>query len=85
MQGIFINYRRRDSQSAAGCLADHIKENLADVPVFRDVKTIEPGVDFIVAITTALKRNDVRVIPVLVEGVRCPSPPAPPPGRAAWC
>jgi len=113
MQGIFINYRRQDSQSAAGRLADHIKENLADVPVFRDVETIEPGVNFMVAInralescgvllavigpqwlsltdaagrrrldhpndytrleiTTALKRPDVRVIPVLVEGAQMP-------------
>lgn len=113
MQGIFISYRRQDSQSAAGRLADHIKENLAGVPVFRDVETIEPGVDFIEAInralascgvllavigpnwlsltdangrrrldnpndytrieiTTALKRNNVRVIPVLVEGAQMP-------------
>lgn len=54
MQGIFINYRRQDSQSAAGRLADHLKESLLEVPVFRDVETIEPGVDFIEAINRAL-------------------------------
>jgi len=115
MQGIFISYRRQDSQSAAGRLADHVKEHIPDVPVFRDVETIEPGVDFIEAInralescgvllavigpkwvsltdaagrrrvdnpndytrleiTTALKRKDVRVIPVLVEGAQMPEP-----------
>ena len=115
MQGVFISYRRQDSQSAAGRLADDIKEIIVDVPVFRDVETIAPGVDFVEAINralescgvllavigprwltavdaagqrrldnpddytrleiaTALKRSDVRVIPVLVEGAQMPSP-----------
>lgn len=113
MQGIFVSYRRQDSQSAAGRLSDHLREHLAEVPIFRDVETIEPGVDFVEAIgralksckvliavigprwatitdetgqrrlddvgdytrleiATALKRNDVRVIPVLVEGAVMP-------------
>jgi hypothetical protein len=114
MQGIFISYRRQDSQSAAGRLADHLKEHMRGVPIFRDVETIEPGVDFVDAIgralescgvllavigprwvnladnagrrrlddpndytrleiATALGRNDVRVIPVLVEGAQMPA------------
>lgn len=114
MQGVFISYRRLDSQSAAGRLADHLKERLPQVPLFRDVETIEPGVDFVEAINralqscgvllavigprwltltgangrrrlddpndytrleivTALQRNDVRVIPVLVEGAEMPA------------
>lgn len=113
-QGIFVSYRRQDSQSAAGRLTDHLKEHLPGVPIFRDVETIEPGVDFVDAIgkalqacrvliavigprwvdaahadgsrrlddpndytrleiATALKRKDVRVIPVLVEGAVMPS------------
>lgn len=113
MKGIFISYRRQDSQSAAGRLADHLRDNMRDVPIFRDVETIEPGVDFVDAIgralqscgillavigprwltlvdaagrrrlddpddytrleiSTALKRPDVRVIPVLVEGAAMP-------------
>ena len=55
MQGIFISYRRQDSQSAAGRLADHIKEQMPGVPVFRDVETIEPGMDFVEAISRALE------------------------------
>lgn len=55
MLGIFISYRRQDAQSAAGRLADHIKENLPGVPLFRDVETIEPGVDFVEAINRALQ------------------------------
>jgi hypothetical protein len=114
MQGIFISYRRQDSQSAAGRLADHLKEHMRGVPIFRDVETIEPGVDFVDAIgralescgvllavigprwssltdasgnrrlddpndytrleiATALGRDDVRVIPVLVEGAQMPA------------
>jgi hypothetical protein len=114
MQGIFISYRRQDSQSAAGRLADHLKEQLPEVAIFRDVETIEPGVDFVEAIDralracgvllavigprwltvtdeagrrrlensddytrlevgAALRRHDVRVIPVLVEGAQMPT------------
>src|SRR5574343_641914 len=55
MKGIFISYRRQDSQSAAGRLADHLREHLPAVPIFRDVETIEPGVDFVEAIGRALQ------------------------------
>ncbi|QID19291.1 toll/interleukin-1 receptor domain-containing protein [Nitrogeniibacter mangrovi] len=112
-QGIFVSYRRQDSQSAAGRLTDRLKDLLPEVSIFRDVETIEPGVDFVEAIeralrscgvliavigprwvaaahddgsrrlddpndytrleiATALKRGDVRVIPVLVEGAQMP-------------
>jgi len=55
MKGIFISYRRQDSQSAAGRLADHLRDAMAGVPIFRDVETIEPGVDFVDAIGRALQ------------------------------
>lgn len=55
MKGIFISYRRQDSQSAAGRLADHLREYMPAVPIFRDVETIEPGVDFVEAIGHALE------------------------------
>ncbi len=114
---IFISYRRQDSQSAAGRLADSLKEQLPEAAIFRDVETIEAGVDFVNAINaalescgvllavmgprwisiqddagrrrlddpndyarlelaTALKRADVRVIPVLVDGATMPDPEA---------
>jgi hypothetical protein len=113
-KGIFVSYRRQDSQSAAGRLSDHLKDHLRGVSIFRDVETIEPGVDFVEAIeralracgvliavigprwlnasladgsrrlddpndytrleiATALRRADVRVIPVLVEGAEMPT------------
>jgi len=34
MQGIFISYRRQDSQSAAGRLADSLKEQLPEAALF---------------------------------------------------
>lgn len=43
MQGIFISYRRLDSRSAAGRPADHLRDHLPHVPLFRDVETIEPA------------------------------------------
>lgn len=55
MKGIFISYRRQDSQSAAGRLADHLRDHLHSVRIFRDVETIEPGVDFVEAIDRALR------------------------------
>lgn len=55
MQGIFISYRRQDSQSAAGRLADSLKEQLPEAAIFRDVETIEAGVDFVNAINAALE------------------------------
>ena len=61
MSGVFISYRRQDSQSAAGRLADHLKENLR-APVFRDVETIEPGVDFVEAIEKALASCAVMLV-----------------------
>ncbi len=113
MTAIFISYRRQDSQSAAGRLADDLKERLPETRIFRDVETISPGEDFVdaidtalaecgvliavigprwltvtgqdgqrrlddpkdytrVEIATALRRDGVRVIPVLVEGAAMP-------------
>jgi hypothetical protein len=62
MQGIFISYRRQDSQSAAGRLADHVKEQMPGVPVFRDVESIEPGVDFTEAIGSAITGESGMVV-----------------------
>jgi hypothetical protein len=59
--GVFISYRRQDSQSAAGRLADHLKEHLR-APVFRDVETIEPGMDFVEAIEKALASCAVMLV-----------------------
>lgn len=61
MNGIFISYRRQDSQSAAGRLADSLKEQLPAAATFRDVEAIEAGVDFVDAINTALESCGVML------------------------
>lgn len=44
---IFINYRRGDSQAAAGRLNDRLLQHFGRDQVFMDVEAIEPGVDFV--------------------------------------
>lgn len=61
MPGIFVSYRRQDSQSAAGRLTDSLKEKLPGVEIFRDVETIEPGVDFVEAIGKSLESCGVML------------------------
>lgn len=56
MSGIFISYRREDSRSAAGRLTDFLERDFGTEEIFRDVETLEPGVDFEVAIRKALAR-----------------------------
>jgi hypothetical protein len=113
--GIFVSYRREDSQHAAGRLVDHLTKTFDRDQLFLDVDAIEPGLDFVkvfleklascdvllavigkhwlelknpdgqrrlddprdfvrIEIEEALKRNDMRVIPVLVDGARMPKP-----------
>lgn len=59
MSGIFISYRRQDSQMAAGRLADGLERHFGKAQIFRDVETIQPGVDFVDAIESALSSCSV--------------------------
>jgi uncharacterized membrane protein YhaH (DUF805 family) len=47
---IFINYRRGDSQGAAGRLYDRLLQHFERDRLFMDVDAIEPGVDFVKSI-----------------------------------
>lgn len=60
--GIFISYRRRDSRGDAGRLAADLRRALPGVQVFRDVETIEPGVDFAESIKKALDSSEVVLV-----------------------
>jgi TIR domain len=112
--GIFISYRREDSQHPAGRLADRLGQRFGKHRIFMDVYGIELGLDFLKVISAkleesvallvvigpgwvkaissdrrrrlddpddvvrleieaGLKREDVRVIPVLVDGAPMPS------------
>ncbi|MGH8772477.1 MAG: TIR domain-containing protein, partial [Burkholderiales bacterium] len=54
MSGIFISYRREDAAGHAGRLFDRLSEHFGRDRVFMDVSGIEPGVDFVEAIETAV-------------------------------
>jgi hypothetical protein len=109
-KGIFVSYRRDETTPYAGWLADRLGATLGQQNVFRDIGSIEPGMDFVEAIeralgvcavmlvligrswatalkereqpgqedytrlevATALKRDNVRVIPVLVQEALMP-------------
>lgn len=51
--GIFISYRREDSAGHAGRLYDRLSDRFGEEQVFMDL-TIEPGVDFVEVIDTAV-------------------------------
>jgi len=54
MSGIFISYRRADTDVAAGRLADDLLREFGPGSIFRDVDQLYPGVDYEVAIDSAL-------------------------------
>lgn len=61
VSGVFISYRRQDSQSAAGRLADSLERRFGKTQIFRDVETIQPGMDFVEAIEGALSSCSVMI------------------------
>lgn len=64
MARIFISYRREDAAGYAGRLQESLERRLGPGAVFRDVDALEPGQDFVDAITTRLR--DCRVCLVLI-------------------
>ena len=60
MSRIFISYRREDSQAWAGRLYDRIEERFRPEHIFMDID-MEPGVDFVEALETAVESCDVLV------------------------
>lgn len=56
---IFISYRRDDSQGSAGRLRDKLVQHFPPEHVFMDVDTVEPGMDFVTSIETAVGDCDV--------------------------
>ena len=63
-RGIFVSYRRDDARQAAGRLADNLAEEFGVERIFRDIETIELGVDFAKALHQAL--NSCVVMLVLI-------------------
>jgi hypothetical protein len=62
MGGIFISYRREDSQGEALHLCEDLKEQFGSDRVFMDVTGIDPGKDFRKAIENAVTTCDALVV-----------------------
>lgn len=61
MPDIFLSYRRQDSSSATGRLADRLEEHFGPGRVFRDHQSISPGDDFTEAIRRAINTSTVML------------------------
>ncbi len=62
MGGIFISYRRDDSQAWAGRLYDALRRTFGPTRVFRDIDTLEAGVDYAEAIEQWLAKSEVVLV-----------------------
>ena len=62
-RGIFLSYRREDAAPYARLLQFQLRERIPDAPVFVDMDSIEPGLDFAEVIREAGTRRsrDVRL------------------------
>src|SRR5829696_2982319 len=58
---VFISYRRDESAGYAGRIADSFEEYFSGDKVFRDIDSLEPGLDFSEAIERALESSEVLV------------------------
>jgi TIR domain len=59
MPGIFISYRRGDTAGYVGRLCDSLNEHFGPTPIFRDIDSIDPGLDFVDQIGQAVGSCDV--------------------------
>jgi TIR domain len=64
MSRVFINYRRADSSAHANLLYDWVRERYGAERVFKDVDSIEPGLDFEEAIEKAVESSKVMLVVV---------------------
>jgi WD40 repeat protein len=60
--GIFLSYRREDTTPYARLLKSELTGRFPDAPVFMDLDSIEPGVDFIEVIERAVGSCAVLVV-----------------------
>ncbi len=67
MGGIFVSYRRSDSQGEAGRLFDDLVKHFGEDKVFMDVAAIEAGRDFRKAIEEGVTKCGVLLVVIGVE------------------
>ncbi len=61
MNGIFISYRREDSQSITDRIYEHLSGNLP-YRIFKDVDDLKPGADFRDGIDQAIQECDIALV-----------------------
>ncbi len=61
MGGIFLSYRREDSSGYAIGLYDRLRKRFPKHPLFMDIDTLEPGLDFREVIEQAVGSCDVLI------------------------
>jgi hypothetical protein len=61
MAKVFISYRRKDSQMAAGRLAHSLRAHFGASQVFRDKESIQPGADWVSAIGREISSGGVML------------------------
>jgi uncharacterized protein YecT (DUF1311 family) len=64
MAKIAISYRRSDSQDITGRIFDRLAQHYGKNTVFRDIDSIQPGIDFRAQIAEALASTDVLLVMV---------------------
>ena len=62
MPRIFISYRREDTPGYAGRLCDRLQQDFGRDNVFIDVDTLQPGDDFVEAISERLVGCDLMLV-----------------------
>jgi uncharacterized protein YecT (DUF1311 family) len=62
MARIAISYRRSDSQDITGRIFDRLSQQYGKDTVFRDIDSIQPGIDFRTQIADALTAVDVLLV-----------------------
>ncbi|MDZ4769765.1 MAG: toll/interleukin-1 receptor domain-containing protein [Chloroflexota bacterium] len=70
MTRIFISYRRQDSEGHVGRLYDHLLKHFLPTDIFMDVASIQPGADFVEALTTAVGACDVCLVIIGAQWAR---------------
>ena len=72
---IFISYRRGMSSGWAGRLAEKLRAHFGSSNVFMDIETLQPGADFVEAISSAVKSCDVLLAIIAPDWINAKTPP----------
>ena len=72
MTTVFISYRRSDSASSTGRIADRLQAHFGSDKVFYDVDTIPLGIDFRQYVSDRLDKTDVFLVVIGDEWLEAP-------------